>query len=29
MEEAGFEYERNVVHEGSPHVLFRIKAHDA
>jgi hypothetical protein len=26
MEKAGFEYERNVVHAGSPHVLFRIEA---
>jgi len=26
MEKSGFEYERNVVHAGSPHVLFRIEA---
>jgi hypothetical protein len=29
MEKAGFEYERDVVHVGSPHVLFRIKALEA
>jgi hypothetical protein len=26
MEKAGFEYERDVVQAGSPHVLFLIKA---
>jgi hypothetical protein len=26
MEKAEFEYERNVIHPGSPHVLFRIEA---
>jgi RimJ/RimL family protein N-acetyltransferase len=26
MEKAGFEYERDVVHAGSPHVLYRITA---
>ncbi len=26
MEKAGFEYERNVVHAGLPHVLYRISA---
>ncbi len=26
MEKAGFEYERGVVHAGSPHVLYRITA---
>jgi [ribosomal protein S5]-alanine N-acetyltransferase len=29
MEKAGFEYERDVVHAGSPHVLFRSKAPEA
>ena len=29
MEKAGFVYERDVVHAGSPHVLYRINAHDA
>jgi ribosomal-protein-alanine N-acetyltransferase len=29
MAKVGFEYERDVVHAGSPHVLYRIKAPDA
>ena len=29
MEKAGFEYERDVVHAGSPHVLYRSKASEA
>jgi [ribosomal protein S5]-alanine N-acetyltransferase len=28
MEKVGFEYERDVVHAGSPHVLYRINAPD-
>ena len=26
MEKAGFEYERDVVHAGQPHVLYRLTA---
>ena len=29
MEMAGFEYERDVVHAGTPHVLYRVNAPDA
>jgi hypothetical protein len=29
MEKVGFEYERDVVHTGSPHVLYRVNVPDA
>ena len=29
MKKAGFEYERDVVHAGTPHVLYRVNAPDA
>jgi RimJ/RimL family protein N-acetyltransferase len=28
MEKAGFSYERDIVHVGLPHVLYRLSAHD-